>query len=69
MQDDPESFLKGGETAENGVTEIQIEQFIQQRLEAKKNKDWATADRIRDELKAQGVVLEDVANGTNWRRE
>jgi cysteinyl-tRNA synthetase len=69
LQDDPESFLKGGETAENGVTEIQIEQFIQQRLEAKKNKDWATADRIRDELKAQGVVLEDVADGTNWRRE
>ncbi len=69
LQDDPESFLKGGETAENGVTEIQIEQFIQQRLEAKKNKDWATADRIRDELKAQGVVLEDIADGTNWRRE
>ena len=35
----------------------------------KKNKDWSTADRIRDELKEQGVILEDVPDGTNWRRE
>ena len=47
-----------------------IEQQIQARLDAKKNKDWATADKIRDELKQQGIVLEDIpGGGTNWRRE
>jgi len=45
-----------------------IDELIQQRLEARKNKDWATADRIRNELKEQGVVLEDTAGGTTWRR-
>ncbi|MGX2040841.1 cysteine--tRNA ligase [Methylocaldum sp. MU1018] len=45
-----------------------IDELIQQRLEARKNKDWATADRIRNELKEQGIVLEDTAGGTTWRR-
>jgi cysteinyl-tRNA synthetase len=67
LQDDPDAFLKGsGETV---LDEEKIEQQIQARLDAKKNKDWATADRIRDELKEQGVILEDVPGGTNWRRE
>lgn len=52
-----------------GLSNEKIEQHINDRLEAKKNKDWATADQIRDELKEQGIVLEDVAGGTNWRRE
>ncbi len=69
LQDDPENFLKGGETAENGFTETEIEQLIQERLEAKENKDWAKADQIRDIFKEQGIVLEDVPGGTNWRRE
>jgi cysteinyl-tRNA synthetase len=69
LQDTPESFLKGGGITENGFTETQIEQLIQERLEAKENKDWAKADEIRDQFKAQGVVLEDVPGGTNWRRE
>ncbi|WP_020565247.1 cysteine--tRNA ligase [Methylosarcina fibrata] len=46
-----------------------IEQQIQLRLDAKKAKDWATADKIRDELKQQGILLEDAPNGTtSWRR-
>ncbi|HYE35288.1 cysteine--tRNA ligase [Methylocaldum sp.] len=45
-----------------------IDELIQQRLDARKNKDWATADRIRDELKEQGIVLEDATGGTTWRR-
>ena len=44
----------------------EIEALIQQRQEARKNKDFATADRIRDELKAQGIVLEDTAQGVKW---
>ena len=68
LQDDPDSFLKGG--ASDGLAEAEIEQFIEARKTAKANKDWAQADSIRDQLKAQGIVLEDVAGGkTSWRRE
>ncbi|TXL09849.1 cysteine--tRNA ligase [Methylococcaceae bacterium CS2] len=70
LQDDPESFLQAGDAVqEGGLGEQEIEQFIEQRKQAKQNKDWALADKIRDDLKEQGIVLEDVATGTSWRRE
>ncbi len=68
LQDDPEQFLKGGAAADDGPTDEAIEALIQQRLDARAERDWAAADRIRDELQAMGVVLEDSAGGTNWRR-
>jgi len=46
-----------------------IEARIAARTEAKKNRDFGTADKIRDELKAEGIILEDGPGGTTWRRE
>ncbi|HZU50579.1 MAG TPA: cysteine--tRNA ligase, partial [Sphingomicrobium sp.] len=50
-------------------SEAIIESRIAERAAAKKNRDFATADRIRHELKSQGIVLEDGPAGTKWRRE
>lgn len=70
LQDDPDEFLKTADgTQDSGLAEQAIEALIAQRIAAKKNKDWALADKIRDDLKAQGIVLEDVATGTSWRYE
>ncbi len=69
LQDEPEAFLKGN-VCHDGLSEDEINQLIQKRLDAKQNKDWAQADQIRDQLKMQGIVLEDAPGGkTTWRRE
>lgn len=47
----------------------EIEALIAQRTQARKDRNWAEADRIRDELKAKGIVLEDTAQGVKWHRE
>ena len=46
-----------------------IEKLIEKRQQARANKDWATADRIRDELKAQGITLKDTPQGVTWIKE
>jgi cysteinyl-tRNA synthetase len=57
----PATWLQGEDSAG-------IEAAIAARLAARAAKDWAEADRIRDALKAQGIVIEDSAKGTTWRR-
>ena len=56
------------EPAADGDLVREIEGLIAERAEAKKNKDYATADRIRQGLKERGIVLEDGPDGTTWRR-
>jgi len=70
LQDNPEKYLQGGDALQQGgLSNQEIDDLINQRLDAKKNKAWALADQIRDDLKQQGIVLEDIATGTSWRRE
>lgn len=66
LESDPEAYLQGG--AGEDVDVAHIDALIQQRLDARANKDWAEADRIRDELTALGIELEDKAGSTSWRR-
>ncbi len=72
LQEDPDSYLQGvpsAGTEQPGPDTDEIEALIVQRLAARQAKNWAESDRIRDLLKAQGVVLEDGAQGTTWRRQ
>jgi cysteinyl-tRNA synthetase len=67
LQRDAESFLKAGATA-GGMAESAIETLIAARQEARRRKDFAESDRIRAQLLEAGIVLEDAAAGTTWRR-
>ncbi|MGE0810012.1 MAG: cysteine--tRNA ligase [Immundisolibacter sp.] len=67
LQDDPQAFLKGGAAGE-GPSDADIDALVQARLDARNARDFARADAIRAELTDAGIVLEDGAGGTTWRR-
>jgi len=69
LEGDIEAWFQGNELASDGLGNDEIEALIQQRMEAKTNKDWDTADNIRDKLQSQGIVLEDKGSETLWRRD
>ncbi|MDK9721786.1 MAG: cysteine--tRNA ligase [Rhodospirillales bacterium] len=64
LQTDPKAWLQGG----NDTDSLEIDRLIAERIAAKKAKNFKEADRIRDELKSQGILLEDGPGGTIWRR-
>jgi cysteinyl-tRNA synthetase len=65
LQDHPEQFLQGEDET---LPAAKIESMIAARNQARAEKKWGEADRIRDELLALSVVLEDAASGTKWKR-
>ncbi len=67
LQQDAEGWFKSGGAA-SGLSDTEIDAQIAARLAAKKAKNFAESDRIRDALAQQGVILEDSAAGTTWRR-
>ncbi len=58
---------KARSLGDEGVDESLIEKLIDERLQARKEKDWARADQVRDQLTAMNIVLEDRAEGTVWK--
>ena len=68
LQSDPEAYLQSQSEQSSAITSEQIEALIAARNAARKERNWKEADRIRAELMAAGVLLEDGAPGTTWRR-
>jgi cysteinyl-tRNA synthetase len=82
LQEDPDDYLQEKVTDKvtfsdeataqvligGRYTEEQLQELIRKRNQARQGKNWAEADRIRDELQAAGILLEDGAAGTTWRR-
>jgi cysteinyl-tRNA synthetase len=65
FQEDPISWLAGDT---EGIDDTLVDQLIEERNASRKAKNFARADEIRDQLQAMGISLEDVADGTRWRR-
>jgi len=67
LRDDTEAWF-AGQHAEGTLAPNDIERLLEQRIAARKNKDFAAADAIRDQLAAAGISIEDGPSGTRWRR-
>ena len=69
LQQDPEAWFKWQPPAQaDGLTDDEIDALIAERIDARKAKDFARADAIRDQLTAAGIIVEDSAEGATWRR-
>jgi cysteinyl-tRNA synthetase len=71
FQHEPLEFLRGvgGDAGSSELSDDDIDKLVGERQAARESRDWLRADQIRDELKVHGIVLDDSAGGTRWRRE
>ena len=65
LQNDPEEWFSGAADSDDAV---EIDALVQERIDARNNKDWTRADEIRDILAEKNIVIEDGANGARWKR-
>jgi cysteinyl-tRNA synthetase len=65
---EPEAWFKWTPPGDDALTAAQIEALLADRAAARKAKDFKTSDRIRDDLAAQGIIIEDGPSGATWRR-
>jgi len=63
-----QEFRHSSDVTDCRLSDFDIETLIEQRQEARKNKDFTRADQIRDQLAAQGIMIEDSQHGSKWRR-
>ena len=69
LQQDPEDWLKWqGAGSADGLADAEIEALVQARIDARQARNFAEADRIRQQLQESGIALEDGPKGTSWRR-
>ncbi len=69
LQQEPEAWFRWqGEVDDDALSDADVDDLIAKRNAARSDKDFATADQIRDELDAAGIILEDGAGGTQWKR-
>ena len=68
LQQKPETWFSTATDQDGGIAEAEIDALVAARLAARAAKNWAESDRIRDQLKAQGVLVEDSKDGQRWRR-
>ena len=68
LQAAPQAFLRA-KTANDSLSDDEVEALMAQRNQAKADKNWALSDQIRDQLKAQGIIIEDTPQGSRWRRQ
>ena len=66
LQTEPTAHLRGGDTG--GYSAARIDQLLAERLDARQARDFTRADAIRKELTEAGILIEDGAQGTSWRR-
>jgi cysteinyl-tRNA synthetase len=69
LSQNPEDYLQSTTGTNDAIANDEINRLIDERLQAKTDKNWALADQIRDQLKEQGVILEDSGKETTWRRQ